>query len=237
MTAPWVEEQVAWGAHRTEADRRPLSSMGSSRPGVPLHSSAVPAECMCGLLESGQLARRGVIGFEAAWPHHIISVDGRMAAILRKSASELVGHVIDAVFSEAAERNAACMAASCAKENAHSVFTFRGPTEGSSRHSLFMVGTARSLRHQRVLCLELIVLPLPDDFETSRGNVVVSFQSTAESPTILCDSTLALRLGSEVSLQPVLALEASDAEVDAGHDSEIIGYRVEGQARADKLDL
>ena len=148
----------------------------------------------------------------------------------------MVGYSIDAVFSEAADRNAACMAASCARKNAQSVFTFRGLTEGCAWPSLFMVGAARSFPHQRVLCLELIVLPLPDDFEPSRGNVV-GFPSTTQSPTILCDSTLKLRLGSEMSLQTVLELDASDAEIDSEHDCEIIGYKVEGPVLASKLDL
>ena len=252
MTSHAVE---SLGAHCTEAHRRPLSSMGSARPGVPLSCSAAPAEAVCALLESGQLARRGNISFEAKWPHHITSCDGRMAAIMRKSASELVGYTIDAVFSAAADKDAVCMGASCANRDAHSVFTFHGLADGlalapdglsdSRRPSLFIVGAARSFRHTHHH-LELIALPLPSGedlsprgcdkhlWEQPRGEVT-GFPSSAFSPCRLCDATLELRLCGGSGRQTDLALDASGSS-DSEHDAEIIGYFVEGQALADKLD-
>ena len=242
MPAHAAEVKVALGAHCTAAYGIPLISMGSARPGVPLHCSVVPAESMCGLLESGQLARRGHIGFEAVWPHHITSCDGRMAAIMRTSASKVVGNTVDAVFSEASDRNAVCMAAAASCKHAHSVFTFRGLTDGCEsqsngvavrdrRPSLVMVGAARCILHQRMFCLELIALPPPhDDFEQPRGEVT-GHPSTADCPCRLCDSTLELRLGGAACLTD-FALDASRSR----SDSEITGYRVEGQALTDKLD-
>ena len=169
---------------------------------------------------------------------------------LSQSASEVVGYTIDAVFSEASDRNAVCMAAAAANNDARSVFTFCGLADGcksqanavavrglseNPRPSLFMVGAARSFLHQRMFRLELIALPLPDDdFEQPRGEVTC-FPSTAECPCRLCDSTLEVRLGGEVCLQTDLELDASESS-DSEHDSEIIGYFVEGQALTDKLE-
>ncbi|KAJ1475879.1 hypothetical protein T484DRAFT_1826764 [Baffinella frigidus] len=244
-------------------NQAPLSSFGSARPGVPLHDSAIPAERMCGLLESGQLARRGHIEFEAAWPHHITSLDGRMAAILQRCASECLGLKIDSIFRprEAPERNAVCLASSCANQDVHSVFTFHGLGDRClAAPLLFLVGATPFFHDPRGHYLDLIAMPLSlqDDVEPTRGEVTRfatedptedasevcraasgTRRRSLASPCLLCDTTLEFRLQGELGaeLRVDFAFDVTDAG-SSSEDGDAIGYFIEGlpSLPSDKLD-
>jgi len=183
--------------------RRDSKSYGSSRAGLPV--SMVGGDTgECDVLEglsSGSLARRGLLVFEPAWPHHVITLDGRMAALLQKSCSEAVGRSIGSLFENEEDVDAAMMCASCARKFRDSWFVFQGRLKGNSEGhgTQFVVGLSAHGKGTRgaanTAFLELVALPREGTPERGAVAQFDASQQRGHTPLDHVDAELARRLG------------------------------------------
>ena len=142
--------------------------------------------------------------FERVWPYHIISVDGRMTALLNKSSSEIMGQSVSSIFENEADKDAVFMCGSCANKERNAWFAFQGSVKGSIEGSSLqlvvgpVVQKANKGRPAASAFLELVALPLHEPPE--RGAVARYKTSPPPlSPHEHVDAVLALRLGASVN--------------------------------------
>ena len=142
--------------------------------------------------------------FERVWPYHIISVDGRMNALLNKSSSEIMGQSVSSIFENEADKDAVFMCGSCANKERNAWFAFQGSITGSIKGSSLqlvvgpVVRKANEGRPAASAFLELVALPLQEPPE--RGAVARYETSPLSlSPHEHVDAVLALRLGASVN--------------------------------------
>ena len=147
-----------------------------------LVSEGPSAEELCRQLESGQLARRGVVVLDSVWPHTILSADGPMAAIVKKTASELLGRSVDKLFPLEADREAVRKATASAlnDQSRAKLFTFHALGNGAVTEAFFIMGHSSEGAGRRACSLELLAVP---QFTSclARGNVSAFCRSSSPS--------------------------------------------------------